>query len=119
MEEERKGLEAERAAIEREIEEKATEKQNMDVSWYRLPSPGRILNDLFQAKLEILFTERREKIEHVSHWIAQLQTAEAKAKAAGEDASDFTTTIAEETKKMNKNAATDKADAGKTLATVS
>lgn len=42
---------------------------------------------------------------------------EAKAKAAGEDASEFTTTIAEETKKMNKNAATDKADAGKALAT--
>ncbi|CAE6533457.1 unnamed protein product [Rhizoctonia solani] len=42
---------------------------------------------------------------------------EAKAKAAGEDASEFTATIAEETKKMNKNAATDKADAGKALAT--
>lgn len=42
---------------------------------------------------------------------------EAKAKAAGDDASAFTTTIAEETKKMNKNAATDKADAGKALAT--
>ncbi|KAG8732979.1 hypothetical protein FRC11_009603 [Ceratobasidium sp. 423] len=42
---------------------------------------------------------------------------EAKAKAAGDDASEFTTTIAEETKKMNKNAATDKADAGKALAT--
>ncbi|CAE6455060.1 unnamed protein product [Rhizoctonia solani] len=43
---------------------------------------------------------------------------EAKAKAAGEDASEFTTTIEEETKKMNKNAATDKADAGKALATI-
>ncbi|ELU43589.1 hypothetical protein AG1IA_02406 [Rhizoctonia solani AG-1 IA] len=44
---------------------------------------------------------------------------EAKAKAAGEDASGFTATIEEETKKMNKNAETDKADAGKALATVS
>ncbi|CAE6487791.1 unnamed protein product [Rhizoctonia solani] len=43
---------------------------------------------------------------------------EAKAKAAGEDASGFTATIEEETKKMNKNAETDKADAGKALATV-
>ncbi|KAF8705349.1 L-serine ammonia-lyase, partial [Rhizoctonia solani] len=42
---------------------------------------------------------------------------EAKAKAAGEDASGFTATIEEETKKMNKNAETDKADAGKALAT--
>lgn len=42
---------------------------------------------------------------------------EAKAKAAGEDASEFTTKIEEETKKMNKNAETDKADAGKALAT--
>ncbi|CAE6482323.1 unnamed protein product [Rhizoctonia solani] len=42
---------------------------------------------------------------------------EAKAKAAGEETSEFTTNIAEETKKMNKNAATDKADAGKALAT--
>ncbi|CAE6426254.1 unnamed protein product [Rhizoctonia solani] len=42
---------------------------------------------------------------------------EAKAKAAGEDASEFTTKIEEETKKMNKNAATDRADAGKVLAT--
>ncbi|KAG9117685.1 hypothetical protein FRC07_007359 [Ceratobasidium sp. 392] len=41
----------------------------------------------------------------------------AKAEAAGEDASEFATTIEEETKKMNKNAATDKADAGKALAT--
>jgi Sec-independent protein translocase protein TatA len=44
---------------------------------------------------------------------------EAKAKAAGEDASEFTAKIEEESKKMNKNAATDKADAGKALATVS
>ncbi|CEL61780.1 hypothetical protein RSOLAG1IB_04530 [Rhizoctonia solani AG-1 IB] len=42
---------------------------------------------------------------------------EAKAKAAGEDASEFTAKIEEESKKMNKNAATDKADAGKALAT--
>ncbi|KAG8703325.1 hypothetical protein FRC08_002944 [Ceratobasidium sp. 394] len=41
----------------------------------------------------------------------------AKAEAAGEDASEFATTIEEETKKMNKNAATDKADAGKAMAT--
>ncbi|KAG8776994.1 hypothetical protein FRC12_000592 [Ceratobasidium sp. 428] len=41
----------------------------------------------------------------------------AKAEAAGEDASEFTAKIEEETKKMNKNAATDKADAGKALAT--
>ncbi|KAG9098094.1 hypothetical protein FRC06_006816 [Ceratobasidium sp. 370] len=40
-----------------------------------------------------------------------------KAEAAGEDASEFATTIEEETKKMNKNAATDKADAGKAMAT--
>ncbi|KAB5589762.1 DNA polymerase II [Ceratobasidium theobromae] len=46
-----------------------------------------------------------------------LYVQEAKAKAAGEDASEFTTKIKEETTKMNKNAATDKADAGKTLAT--
>ncbi|CCO28498.1 hypothetical protein BN14_02493 [Rhizoctonia solani AG-1 IB] len=37
---------------------------------------------------------------------------------ASKDASGFTATITEETAKMNKNAATDKADAGKALATV-
>ncbi|QRW03096.1 hypothetical protein RhiLY_02095 [Ceratobasidium sp. AG-Ba] len=41
----------------------------------------------------------------------------AKAEAAGEDASEFAATIEEETAKMNKNAATDKADAGKAMAT--
>lgn len=42
---------------------------------------------------------------------------QAKAEAAGDDASEFATTVTDETKKMNKNAATDKADAGKALAT--
>lgn len=42
---------------------------------------------------------------------------QAKAEAAGEDGSEFATKVTEETTKMNKNAATDKADAGKTLAT--
>jgi hypothetical protein len=47
------------------------------------------------------------------------QFQQAKAEAAGEDASKFAATVTEETAKMNKNAATDKADAGKSLATVS
>lgn len=42
---------------------------------------------------------------------------QAKAEAAGEDGSEFATKVTEETTKMNKNAATDKADVGKILAT--
>lgn len=44
---------------------------------------------------------------------------QAKAEAAGEDGSEFAAKVTEETTKMNKNAATDKADAGAALATVS